>query len=274
MLTKFISVSENHFQNTEIALKNQQASIQGLKTQISQLTKLISERPQGSFPSNTESNLREQINAITIQDEEGLVAPEIEQRQETVVSKRKGQVDHNDHGELTLRVGDETITLQARNLSNTSKIEGGCISHSTSTDHVVKPFVQEIVMKNVYEMCSNNNKGPIYEERRLQIEELDEWRTQKSRIPNKSKSSQDELNASPKQLKVGDKVLLDVADPRIATPEPDEEFPLTVLSIFPYSTIEVIHPKFGTFKVNNTRLKPYVDKVDSRDEECKLLAPR
>ncbi|KAK5793629.1 hypothetical protein PVK06_034781 [Gossypium arboreum] len=92
-------------------------------------------------------------------------------------------------GELTFCVGNETITLQPRNSSNTSKIEGGCINHSTSTDHVVKPFMQETVMKNVYEPCSNNNKGPIYEERRLQIEELDEWQTQKSRIPDKLKPS-------------------------------------------------------------------------------------
>ncbi|PPR83470.1 hypothetical protein GOBAR_AA37241 [Gossypium barbadense] len=113
----------------------------------------------------------EQINAITIQDEEGLVAPEPEQRQETVVSKGKGEVDHND------------------------------------------------------------------------------------------------------QKLVGDKVLLDAVDPRIATSEPNEEIPLMVLSIFPYGTVEVLHPKFDTFKVNNTRLKPYVDKVDSKDEECKLLAP-
>ncbi|PPS19692.1 hypothetical protein GOBAR_AA00869 [Gossypium barbadense] len=54
MLTKLISVSETRFQNTEIALKNQQASIQGLETQMAQLSKLISERPQGSLPSNTE----------------------------------------------------------------------------------------------------------------------------------------------------------------------------------------------------------------------------
>ncbi|NAW06097.1 retroviral-like aspartic protease, partial [Salmonella sp. gx-f8] len=46
--------------------------------------------------------------------------------------------------ELTLRVGDETITLQARNSSNTSKIEGGCINYSTKTDHVVQPLLQEI----------------------------------------------------------------------------------------------------------------------------------
>ncbi|KAG8501564.1 hypothetical protein CXB51_003869 [Gossypium anomalum] len=35
MLSKFISVSNTRFQNTETALKNQQASIQGLKNQIS-----------------------------------------------------------------------------------------------------------------------------------------------------------------------------------------------------------------------------------------------
>ncbi|PPR85502.1 hypothetical protein GOBAR_AA35189 [Gossypium barbadense] len=95
----------------------------------------------------------------------------------------------------------------------------------------------------------------------------------KLRTPDKPKLSQDELNTSPNQLKVGDKVLLDAADACIATSEPNEEIPLTVLSIFPYGTIEVIHPKFSTFKVNNTRLKPYIKKVDSRDDECKLLEP-
>ncbi|PPR95254.1 hypothetical protein GOBAR_AA25417 [Gossypium barbadense] len=150
---------------------------------------------------------------------------------------RKDRSDEK-FGKLTLRVEDEPITLQARNSSNTSKIEGGCINHSTSNDHVVKPSMQETIAKNIYESCSNNNKGPIYEERRLQIEELDEWQTQKSRTPDRSKPSQDELNTSPNQLKVGDKVLLDVADPRITTFETNEEIPLTVLSIFPYGTIE------------------------------------
>ncbi|PPR90358.1 hypothetical protein GOBAR_AA30326 [Gossypium barbadense] len=34
------------------------------------------------------------------------------------------------------------------------------------------------------------------------------------------------------QLKVGDKVLLDAADPHIVTTTPNEEIPLTILSIF------------------------------------------
>ncbi|KAG8474175.1 hypothetical protein CXB51_033954 [Gossypium anomalum] len=90
-------VSETHFQNTETTLKNQQASIQGLETQIGQLSKLISERPQGSLPSDTEPTLREQLNAINVQGEEGFVKPEPEPRQETVVSKGKGEVGHNEN---------------------------------------------------------------------------------------------------------------------------------------------------------------------------------
>ncbi|KAK5825534.1 hypothetical protein PVK06_020378 [Gossypium arboreum] len=67
-------------------------------------------------------------------------------------------------GELTLRVGDETTTLQARNSSDTSKIEGDCINHTTSTDDVVKSSVQKTGSKSAHEPCSSNNKGPIYEE--------------------------------------------------------------------------------------------------------------
>ncbi|PPR83946.1 hypothetical protein GOBAR_AA36763 [Gossypium barbadense] len=121
MLKKFISVSETRFQNTETTLKNQQASIQGLKTQIGQLAKLISERPQGSLSSNTESNPKEQLN--------------------------------------------------------------------------------EISSKNLHEPCSSNKKGPIYEERRLQIKELDEWRTHKPMTHDKPKPRHDEFNIAPNQLK-------------------------------------------------------------------------
>ncbi|PPR94300.1 hypothetical protein GOBAR_AA26371 [Gossypium barbadense] len=183
MLTKLISVSETHFQNTKTALKNQQASIQGLKTQIGQLAKLISKQPQGSLPSNIESNPWEQLNAIAIQDEEGLVA---KPRPETVVSKGKNEVGQNDP----------------------------------------KP---EMSLKEVHEPFSSNSRGPIYEELRLQIEELDKWRTHKPRTHDKPKLRQNKLNTFPNQLKVGDNVLLHAADPHIVTAKPNEEIPLTVL---------------------------------------------
>ncbi|PPS14345.1 hypothetical protein GOBAR_AA06230 [Gossypium barbadense] len=146
MLSKFISVSETRFQNTKIALKNQQASIQGLETQIGQLSKLISEQPQGSLPSNTKPNPREHLNAISTQNKEGFVAPEPELQQDNTMNNGREEVNDDD----------------------------------------------------------------------------------------------------PKQ--VSDKVLLDAADPHIVTTTPNEEIPLTVLSIFPFGTVEVNHPKFDTFK--------------------------
>ncbi|KAG8500789.1 hypothetical protein CXB51_002801 [Gossypium anomalum] len=97
MLSKFISVSETRFQNTKTAFKNQQILIQWLETQIGQLSKLISERPQGSLPSNTEPNPREQLNPINVQDKEGFVEPEPELMQETVVSKGKCELSYNEN---------------------------------------------------------------------------------------------------------------------------------------------------------------------------------
>ncbi|PPS00844.1 hypothetical protein GOBAR_AA19820 [Gossypium barbadense] len=98
----------------------------------------------------------------------------------------------------------------------------------------------------------------------LQIEELDEWRAHKPRTHDKPKLRQNKPDTSPNQLKVGDKVLLDATDPHIVTTTPNEEIPLTVLSIFPFGTMEVSHPKFDTFK--HTRLgtraylKPWLNK--------------
>ncbi|PPS12188.1 hypothetical protein GOBAR_AA08452 [Gossypium barbadense] len=215
MLSKFISVSETRFQNTETTLKNQQASIQGLQTQIGQLSKLMSKRPQGSLPSNTTPNPREQLNAINIQDNEEIVEPGPEPRKETV----------------------------------------------------------KMSLKEAHESFSSNSRGPVHEVRRLEIEELDEWQTQKPRTPDKLKLRQNDPDTSPNLLKVGDKALLDVADPHIVTTTPNEEILLTVLSIFSFGTVEVSHPKFGIFKVNNTRLKPYFDEINSRNEEYKLLKP-
>ncbi|PPS01986.1 hypothetical protein GOBAR_AA18677 [Gossypium barbadense] len=168
---------------------------------------------------------------------------------------------------------DETITLQARNSGNTSEIQGNRLNHSTKTDNTVQPTVQEMSLKEEHEPFSSNSKGPIHEDRRLQIEELDEWRMNKSRTHDKPNLRQNELNTFPNRLKVGDKVLLDAVDPHIVTTKQNKEIPLTVLSIFPFGTVEVSHPKFGTFKVNNTRLKPYFDENDSRNEEYKLLEP-
>ncbi|PPS09879.1 hypothetical protein GOBAR_AA10763 [Gossypium barbadense] len=127
-----------------------------------------------------------------------------------------------------LRVGDDTLTLQAHNSDNTSKIEGDHLNHSIKTNHMIQPTFQEISLKEVHELLSNNSKGSIHEARRLQIEEIDEWRTHKPRTHDKPKLRQDELDISPNQLKIGDKVLLDTADPHIVTTTLNEEIPLTI----------------------------------------------
>ncbi|PPS04252.1 hypothetical protein GOBAR_AA16409 [Gossypium barbadense] len=111
-------------------------------------------------------------------------------------------------------------------------------------------------LKEVHEPFSSNSRGLIHEERRLQIEELDEWRTHKSRTHDEPKLRQNKLNTSPNQLKARDKVLLDATDPHIVTAKPNEEIPLTVLSIFPFGTVEVSHPKFGTFKRKSHKAHP------------------
>ncbi|PPS04340.1 hypothetical protein GOBAR_AA16324 [Gossypium barbadense] len=138
---------------------------------------------------------------------------------------------------------------------------------------MVQPSLQEMSLKEVHEPFSRNSRRPIREDQRLQIEEQDEWQTHKLRTPDKLNLRQNELNTFPNQLKVGDRVLLDAADTHIVATTLNEEISLTVLSIFPFDTVEVSHPKFDTFKVNNTRLKPYFDEIHSRNEEYKLLKP-
>ncbi|PPS17099.1 hypothetical protein GOBAR_AA03473 [Gossypium barbadense] len=107
--------------------------------------------------------------------------------------------------------------------------------------------MKKLSFKEVHEPCSRD-KGHNHEERGLWIEELDEWRAHKPRTHDKPKLRQKEFDTSSNQLMVGDKVLLDATDPHIVTTTPNEEISLTVLSIFPFSTVEVSHPRFSTFK--------------------------
>ncbi|XP_048227256.1 uncharacterized protein LOC125369286 [Ricinus communis] len=63
---KFVTSTDTRFQQIDSALRNQQASIQNLETQIGQISKMLSERPSGSLPNTTESNPREHCKAITL----------------------------------------------------------------------------------------------------------------------------------------------------------------------------------------------------------------
>ncbi|KAA3470145.1 F-box/LRR-repeat protein 13-like [Gossypium australe] len=89
MLTKFISVSESKFQNTETTFRNQQASILGLENQIIQLAKLVSERQQGSLPSKTEINPKKQVHTIIVRTRNVLAKPEKKMNLEAVEKNDK-----------------------------------------------------------------------------------------------------------------------------------------------------------------------------------------
>ncbi|KAG9458218.1 hypothetical protein H6P81_002726 [Aristolochia fimbriata] len=58
--------TESRFQTQEASLKNQEASIQNMEIQVGQLANVISGRNQGTLPSNSETNPKEQIKAITL----------------------------------------------------------------------------------------------------------------------------------------------------------------------------------------------------------------
>ncbi|PPD93837.1 hypothetical protein GOBAR_DD09143 [Gossypium barbadense] len=86
--------------------------------------------------------------------------------------------------------------------------------------------------------CDKNRT--THEERMLQIDELDEWRThvkEKPRIHDaEPKLYHNEHVDGTHQIKVGDKLNTNGATP------------FMVLNAFPYSTVEVNHSEFDTFQ--------------------------
>ncbi|MBA0606420.1 hypothetical protein Godav_018880, partial [Gossypium davidsonii] len=116
--------------------------------------------------------------------------------------------------------------------------------------------VKETPPKNVMEPCSSpcDRNRTTYKELMLQIDELDEWWSHVKEKPKKHdeepKRHHDKHVNGTNQFKVGDKVLLDKTDPRLATLELDANGSnlFMVLNIFPYGTVEVSHSEFGIFK--------------------------
>lgn len=75
-----ISKLQERSQRTDVAIKN-------IETQIGQLAKILTERQQGTWPSNTEVNPKEQANAITIRS--GVRLPEIHVKRPSVEKKSR-----------------------------------------------------------------------------------------------------------------------------------------------------------------------------------------
>ncbi|KAI3725393.1 hypothetical protein L1987_65181 [Smallanthus sonchifolius] len=62
---------EERFHTHETELRNQKASIQTIENQVRQIAKLLSERPPGGLPSNTEPNPKAHVKAITLRSGRG-----------------------------------------------------------------------------------------------------------------------------------------------------------------------------------------------------------
>src|SRR3954468_8514492 len=56
LLTKYIEGNEKRLESNDMLMKNQSASIKNLEMQMGQIHNLLSNRPQGAFPSDTEKN--------------------------------------------------------------------------------------------------------------------------------------------------------------------------------------------------------------------------
>src|SRR4051812_4604092 len=65
LLTKYIEGNEKRLESNDMFMKNQSASIKNLEMQMGQIHNLLANRQQGTLPSDTEKNPREQVNAIT-----------------------------------------------------------------------------------------------------------------------------------------------------------------------------------------------------------------
>src|SRR3954464_14412704 len=96
LLTKYIEGNEKRLESNDMLLKNQSASIKNLEMQMGQIHNLLANRQQGTLPSDTEKNPREQVNAITLRSGTTYAEPRVkvvpnEVVKRNVVPEEKGK---------------------------------------------------------------------------------------------------------------------------------------------------------------------------------------
>src|SRR5436189_4329600 len=95
LLTKYIEGNEKRLESTDMLMKNQSASIKNLEMQMGQIHNLLSNRPQGAFPSDTEKNPREQANAITLRSGKTYDDPKVNDTQAEVIKEKELQAERD-----------------------------------------------------------------------------------------------------------------------------------------------------------------------------------
>ncbi|KAA3474729.1 protein kinase 2B, chloroplastic-like [Gossypium australe] len=152
------------------------------------------------------------------------------------------------NGELLLKVGDEDVTLQACDFMRVPSERDDTSFSVNVSYHGAQCSLQEITHENVLEpylVQSDRTRGTS-EEQMVQFDELDKWKTKSDENPRMVK----EIT---KQRHIGNKVLLDKSDLQMFPAELKlrGSNPFVVQNVFPHGTIEVTHPEYDTFKVNN-----------------------
>jgi len=164
-------------------------------------------------------------------------------------------------GELILRVGDESINLQALDSAKTTFDEGKKV---TSIDNqIVQPSSQETSQDLKPEPTHRPqvDKEESHKEQSIRVDNLEEQKTQVKEEPEphevKTEEPPEELVGTSNHFKIGDQVLLDKVDPHITITDlrAKGEILLKVHDIFPHGIVEVSNPIFGNFKVTAPRLQ-------------------
>ena len=76
-MQQLVATKQTFMTTTNTNMKNQAAAIHNLEVQMSQISSLLSNRPQGSLPSNTELNPKEHVKAIMLRSEKVLAKDQI-----------------------------------------------------------------------------------------------------------------------------------------------------------------------------------------------------
>jgi hypothetical protein len=88
-LLAFMQKIETYIQDSQSTFKNHEASIRNLETQMGQISRQLAERPQGTFPSDTVVNPKEQCKAITTRSGKILTSPQSTPSKNTTSKEEK-----------------------------------------------------------------------------------------------------------------------------------------------------------------------------------------
>ena len=133
-------------QETRANFKNQEASIRNLENQVGQIAKQLAEKPQGSFPSDTETNPKEHCKAITLRSGKTIkVQPKKnqEKEQETHGGKDEAEATTLSSNELVDSQGEEK---DSKELKRGKKKEKELEENKTSelSPHAKIPYPQRL----------------------------------------------------------------------------------------------------------------------------------